>query len=629
MLPVATFAAGWFGASHIGDFKSSTHKNSDSVRSSPGDFSKARADFKALLKIPGPIERRKKLSDFVASLDAGSVRTMLADLEKMPDGPDRQDALLFLTERLVELDPKSALSWAQGLHDTRFKNASISNIFDAWSATNPAAAVAAIAQLPSKLREQVEYASIHNFAQLDPQGALAAMATMPHSIITGSYYAGIYRAWAGSDPTAAAASVINLPPSTYRSQSLAGVARGWAQQDPAAAMAWANSLPAGVTRTDALSAAIQAMGMQDPAAAADYAIKLPESNNSYPGSNSRTDILEGIAANWAVQDPTAVLTWADKNLTGDAFNTAAGAAVKQMGQTDPAAAAAALAQIPDAAVVNKAIPDLATAWAQQDMQGALTWAQSLPTTNDNVRQAALNNILNSWTSTDPASAAAYIQQNLTADPDFSKLATQAATTWAQSDPQAALAWAQSLPPGGTQNTTVVAAITQLANVDPDTAWDDAEQLSGSSQTKALSNVITAIASQDPESAAADLDSLPPGADFNSATKNVAQNWLRQDPDTASDWIGTLPSGTARDGAVTQLISTIKNNDPATAFNWALTLGDPNTRNSNTVNLATAWSAKDPAAAATAAQNALSNLTGLTTAQQTSLQKIVQKASAQN
>jgi len=46
-----------------------------------------------------------------------------------------------------------------------------------------------------------------------------------------------------------------------------------------------------------------------------------------------------------------------------------------------------------------------------------------------------------------------------------------------------------------------------------------------------------------------------------------------------------------------------------------------------VKLATQWSNQNPAAAAAAAQNALSNLSGLTPAQQTALQKVVAKAPA--
>jgi hypothetical protein len=370
------------------------------------------------------------------------------------------------------------------------------------------------------------------------------------------------------------------------------------------------------------------MSNQDPVAATALAANLSSGVTGYVmGGYSRNGLLQSVASNWANQDPAAALTWADQTLNGAAYDSVTQTVLKQMGQTDPASEAAALAQISDPNVVNQSIPDLATAWAQQDVQAALTWAQSLPTTNNDVRQTALNDVLNSWTATDPAGAAAYLQQNLTSDPDFGKLAAQVATSWGNNDPQAALTWAQSLPAGAAQNTALVAAVTQLANVDPDTAWADAERLTGNSQSQALGNVISAMANQDPDEAADALGDLPAGTDLDAATTNVATNWLRQDPDEASQWIATLPTGSARDGAVTQLVSTLSKTDPDTAYDWAASISDPTTRNNQVVNLATQWSNQNPAAAAAAAQNALDNLAGLSESQQKALQKIAAKASA--
>jgi hypothetical protein len=124
-----------------------------------------------------------------------------------------------------------------------------------------------------------------------------------------------------------------------------------------------------------------------------------------------------------------------------------------------------------------------------------------------------------------------------------------------------------------------------------------------------------------------LANLPPSAGIVTATNDVAKSWLNQDPASATQWINTLPQGNARDGAVTQIISVISKNDPAAAYTWAASITNQGNRNRQIVNLTTQWSAQNPAAAATAAQSALSNLTGLTVAQRTNLQKVVDKAAA--
>ncbi len=113
--------------------------------------------------------------------------------------------------------------------------------------------------------------------------------------------------------------------------------------------------------------------------------------------------------------------------------------------------------------------------------------------------------------------------------------------------------------------------------------------------------------------------------MNTATANVAKSWLVQDPNAASQWINTLPPNAARDAAVTQIISTVGGSDPAAAYNWALSIGNETSRNTQVVKLATQWSNVSASAAAVAAQSALTNLPNLTAAQQTSLQKVVNKA----
>ena len=440
-------------------------------------------------------------------------------------------------------------------------------------------------------------------------------------------YDEMFSEWASHDPSAAATAALNLPSSLRDGKSSTAsvatwrTASTWALQDPSGALAWANALPAGQAKTDAINSITETMSQQNAKPAVDYATQVAQLLNG-PGNNSQ---LKEITTNWAQDDPAGLLSWANNNLTGDNYVNAAQNALKSMVQADPAAAAAALTQISDPSVVNPAIAQLATNWAAQDVHAALAWAQSLPADNAAVRNSAISNVLKSWTITDPSGAATYIQQNLTTDPAFGKLATEVVNNWGNFDPQSALTWAQSLPPGSTQTSVVTAAITQLAKVDPQAAWNDALQLSGSSQDKALSQVISSWATQQPDQAAAAVQNLPEGKNLDSATAAVAKNWLIQDPGAASQWISTLPQGSARDSAVNQIISTVGKNDPASAFNWAATISNETTRNTQVVKLAGQWSGINATAAAAAAQNAMDNLTGLTTAQITALQKVAAKA----
>jgi hypothetical protein len=517
------------------------------------------------------------------------------DYEKNAFGEDpRGDALQAVIENMMAQNPQSALSALESQHFGAYSGDLIPFLYGELAKVNPSATAAAALNLPtSSLRNAVMASVAESWADQDPAGALA---------------------WVNGLP---------LLPDSLRNGFMASVAESWAAQDPAGALAWANGLPAGQAKNDAVKSVIDTMSEQDPSGAAAYLLQLPSGSN-------REAILGQVAYNWARSDPAELLAWAGQNLTGSDYDTVAGNALSHIGATDPTAEVAALAQISDPKVVNAAIPYLAYVWAEQDRPAALAWAQALPADNADARNSALSRILSDWTPNDPASAAAYVQTLIT-DASFGGLADQVINSWGRSDPQAALAWVESLPPGSAQNQAMQTALAQLANVNPQAALDAAGQLTGGTKDRAQTNIFDTWSGEQPAEAAAALTSMNgtyfSGTTLNTVTATVARNWLNQDPQAATQWINTLPPGASRDNAVEQIISTVGQNDPASTLAWALSIGDPSARNAQVVQLATQWSGQNPAAAAAAAQNALNNLTGLTTVQTSALQKVAAQAPA--
>jgi len=623
ILLVAAFAAGWYSPAWIkfNFTKNAVIGHSTAAKTPAAKLTEAQADLAKILRTSAGNNRERDLLDLASRLDAKTLQSLIANLTKQSITGENEKNISILLARLVELNPSAALASLKSLHApyTRMKFAVTA--FDAWSAKDPQAALAAVSQLPADdLRYMSRKQALMSLIDQDPSAALAALRNQTSEQMSEFMYKDVFSEWANHDPSLAAVAALKLPPSYAQDQALQGVAAAWAEQDSAGALSWANALPAGQQKSDAIHSVILAMSEQDPNSAADEIMQIPNNPN-------RDSLIFDVATNWAQTDSAGLLTWADKNLTGGEFDRAAQIALTQMGQTDPVAATAALAQIPDPNVISQVAPELAMDLAGQNVQAAMQWVQSLSTDNMTVRNSAFSNVLKIWTNDDPAGAASYIQQNLATDPSFSTIVTQVVNTWGNSNPQAALAWAQDLPPGNAQSSALVAAITTIAKSDPQTAWSDIQQLSGRNVGQAQVNVIAAWANQQPAQAAAALQNLPQDSNLNTATADVAKSWLSQDPPAATQWIGTLPQGSARDSAVTQLISSIGNNDPAVAFNWATSLGNETTRNTQVVKLAGQWSSINPAAAAAAAQNALSNLPGLTPAQQTSLQKVVDKAPA--
>jgi hypothetical protein len=302
----------------------------------------------------------------------------------------------------------------------------------------------------------------------------------------------------------------------------------------------------------------------------------------------------------------------------------------QISEADPAAAATYLSQITQASVRDAVLPQLASTWAQKDIQGALAWVQSLPKSDADARNQAFRNVIGTWSQTDPASAAAFVV-TIPTDPNFRGMTDVIAQNWASADPRAAFAWTQALPSAGAgaQANAMRTALTTFANVDPQGAWDLAQKATWSRntqppadgnagiQTKTLANILLAWSTQDGAAAAAHLSDLTPGSIVNGAANVVLSNWIKQDPQAASKSIDAMPASPARDSAITQLIAVEGKNDLPTAFAWASTISDNTAQNNAFTNVLQEWAKRDAAAARAAVQAA-----NVSDAQKAAMQQVI-------
>jgi hypothetical protein len=416
---------------------------------------------------------------------------LLAEYATKPLTESTKELLSYLAYHRAELDPDSAWAWLKTVPNKEVQSLCIGEIFDAYSAKNAPAAFSALTQLPANYFSRVSVGVLINYAKQDPRSALTALQNASDNPAFSSLPFVVFGQWAQQDPAAAAAALTDLPVGVAQRSSMRTVAQTWAKQDPTAALAWANTLPEGQGQTMAINLILNTLSEEDPAAAANY---LLANSSAAPGP-----ALSTIVQNWAAADPSALLTWANQNLAGQPYNNAAIQALRQLDNSDPAAAAKYLAQNPDPNVLAQATPALAAAWGQQDPQAALAWAQSLSSDNVSLRNSAISQVFSGWGATNPAAAAAYMQQNFANTSDFGNMTSHLATTWGATDPQAALQWAKSLPPD-VQGSVSVAAMTQLAKVDPQAGSKAAQEALGSlptltqSQQAALQKIIDSAVS---------------------------------------------------------------------------------------------------------------------------------------
>ncbi len=318
----AAFAIGWSSsdfapAQPLPSVKEVVVKN---VPRSPADaLAQARADLAKLLRLPDQDDRRRMILDYVAKLNASDTRALLAEFAAKPLTGSNQELLDYMAYHWAELDPDAAWAWLQTVPSKQVQSLCANSIFDAYSAKDAPAAFKALTKLPANYDFiQLAVTVINNYAEQDPRAALAALQNaFNNNRAFEPFFPEVFGQWTQQDPAAAAAAQADLPAGPQQTSALRTIAQTWATQDPAAALAWANTLPDAQRQTMAVNLILNASSKVDPAAAANYVLA---NSSSAPGGAALSTI---VVQNWAAVDPSALLTWANQNLTGQAYNRAA------------------------------------------------------------------------------------------------------------------------------------------------------------------------------------------------------------------------------------------------------------------------------------------------------------------
>ncbi|HUF63784.1 MAG TPA: hypothetical protein VMN36_17030 [Verrucomicrobiales bacterium] len=370
---------------------------------------------------------------------------------------------------------------------------------------------------------------------------------------------GAYRRWAELDPAAALTAAMREPNDRLRRSAVHTLFRTLAERDLGSAQRMLASVADPNLRREAIHAMSDIGGRQAPEAFARFLEGLPDGRDfghffrdwagrdpsaaagfvlSVGDAAARSEWIRGVASGWASGDAEGAAAWVE-SLGGTAdFWPAAEMLVEEMARTDPAAAAALVSELPAGDRRRHLIERVSSSWARQDLEAALTWAESQPGFQS---AAALDPLLREWTGSDPAAAAAYVG-NLPVSERTLRAAHHLAEQWGNSDPEAAMAWA-------------------LAQEDP------------ALRDRAMHGALSAWAEQDLNSAADFAASLEDSSELRNAVRAVAEQWAVRDPAGAMDWVEALPAGVRGEGG-REILNHLAREDPraAAGFYEALTSG---------------------------------------------------------
>jgi hypothetical protein len=389
--------------------------------------------------------------------------------------------------------------------------------------------------------------------------------------------------WSQLEPRAALAASLTLKSGSWGRDAVGLVLGNWSAKEPEAALAWvrqsssasllgprlAQVLPQ-VARTDpraALAAVseIESKGSRQAALARvvkEWAAKDPAAAAGYLTNfppRQRPGFIKSIAEAWARQNPEAAVEWAQSRTDESERMNALSGAFAALAETAPTRAAALFSGLEG----TKA--DL-RAFNVNDL--SRKWAASdLAAASDwakglsdaSLRAAAVSGVLEHWLELDPRGAA-----------DFAVSVRDGAEQL-----NSPLAWRHTFGPGLplSHDERLGAIVSAWSQRDWQAASDWVNQLpAGGARDAALKGLCQGLAASQPEKAAAFVASMPPGSAQSEAAADVVNRWAQQDPKATAQWVRAFPEGQARERAAGNLIITwaLVARQPAEAAQWLQT-----------------------------------------------------------
>ena len=441
-----------------------------------------------------------RLRVLVRTIDPADIPGVLEKLSALPvwsKGPLRD----LLWQRWGATNPRAAMDHANAIKDANERRLAAIQVLRGWLELDPASAVAWAKQLPPGQLQSEAFAVVApQLVAKDPEAALALLE--PAFGRGSSYSVReLFEAWSARDPAAAAARAIQMKNWLARQAAYEVIARNWSARDLPAALAWGQSLPDLRDRASVIGNMMGAWTTSAPQAAADYALsQLGNVRETLLGKvatvwaqkdlnaavawmkqlpgDDQSAVLQNIKFHWTANDPASAAAYGVSLPAGSIQNNFLNQVGLGWGMTNPKAAVEWLAQVPEGDARFSAINGIAAGWAETAPKDAAGFVASLPA--GKTQDAAARNVLFRWQSADPGSAANWLAQF--PEGDLRRDAMESLmVNWVRNDPSAAGRFLENLPAGKSREAAILTYVNQASAQSPELAAPFVNQVGDDNQ----------------------------------------------------------------------------------------------------------------------------------------------------
>ncbi len=250
--------------------------------------------------------------------------------------------------------------------------------------------------------------------------------------------------------------------------------------------------------------------------------------------------------------------------------------IRRWVETDAAAAALWVEQMPLGAARTDLLLALARIWSDLDFTAASRWARGLGHPAD--QESAIASVAYETVRASPL-AALQLAEELPHTSARDALFHHAARQWAEQDGAQATEWANQLGDQALRASLLGDIAVAWSNSDPAAAATMAMEAvpPGRLQDNAVVGIVQRWAQQDAAQAAAWVELFPDGAMRDASVENLVRLWTEEGWEAPAQWLASLRDGPLRDSAVEFFVRDIALLEPTAALAWAGTISEVSRR----------------------------------------------------
>ena len=324
------------------------------------------------------VEKMGAYMDALRGMDFNTVNEVIDAFEALPKGYGRHLEMKLLMRSWADLDPLSALDYAQNSLDAKSERRfAISEVLAGWASRDSNAAIKWVTQY----QEQ-----------------------NPDSKESGNLMIGVVKGLAENDLAAADNFFRTLPQGNAKWQASTFLAEEYANLGTQEAIAWANQFPEGDERmrTMILGQLGSKLAQKDLEGTARWAETLPAGNAS-------EQVVSNLLSRWTAEDPQEAAIWAGQIQDSEKRVQAMKLLTNKWAGKDPVATASWLNNFPPSAELDPVVSEFVSRIALRDPEGAVGWASSI--IDSGLKEKAMQQALHTWDRKDLGKANAWRVEN--------------------------------------------------------------------------------------------------------------------------------------------------------------------------------------------------------------------------